>query len=186
MPSYDLKIRGVLCVWFTCCESLCMSVLVPPYPLYPLYHLYLSSWPYTLRLQEGWVSRASAEQRKGRAGRTGPGMCFRMYSEEMYSEFQDYEVPEVHDLAMIHWWCASVNILPFLGCSYIGSRWRAPFCKGLHWVLRTWHLFLSWRLPQTYERVTVIFVGHFHELLVAGYYSKVYWQLGTHWGTNFR
>lgn len=24
-------------------------------------------------LQEGWVSRASAEQRKGRAGRTGPG-----------------------------------------------------------------------------------------------------------------
>ena len=31
-------------------------------------------------LQEGWVSRASAEQRKGRAGRTGPGVCFRMYA----------------------------------------------------------------------------------------------------------
>ena len=24
-------------------------------------------------LQEGWISRASADQRKGRAGRTGPG-----------------------------------------------------------------------------------------------------------------
>ena len=27
-----------------------------------------------------WVSRASAEQRKGRAGRTGPGHCFRLYA----------------------------------------------------------------------------------------------------------
>lgn len=29
--------------------------------------------------QEGWISRASADQRKGRAGRTGPGVCYRMY-----------------------------------------------------------------------------------------------------------
>jgi HrpA-like RNA helicase len=28
------------------------------------------------RLQEFWISRASAEQRKGRAGRTGPGVLF--------------------------------------------------------------------------------------------------------------
>ena len=28
-----------------------------------------------------WVSRASAEQRKGRAGRTGPGTCFRLYAQ---------------------------------------------------------------------------------------------------------
>ncbi len=31
-------------------------------------------------LQEFWVSRASADQRKGRAGRTGPGTCFRLFS----------------------------------------------------------------------------------------------------------
>ena len=29
------------------------------------------------RLKEFWISRASAEQRKGRSGRTGPGVCFR-------------------------------------------------------------------------------------------------------------
>ena len=29
------------------------------------------------KLREYWVSKASAEQRKGRSGRTGPGVCFR-------------------------------------------------------------------------------------------------------------
>ena len=32
-------------------------------------------------LQECWISKASADQRKGRAGRTGPGYCFRLYSQ---------------------------------------------------------------------------------------------------------
>ena len=35
-------------------------------------------------LTEGWISRASADQRKGRAGRVGPGVCFRMYSRATY------------------------------------------------------------------------------------------------------
>lgn len=36
------------------------------------------------RLKELWISQASAEQRKGRAGRTGPGVCYRLYSEKEY------------------------------------------------------------------------------------------------------
>ncbi|CAF0932979.1 unnamed protein product, partial [Didymodactylos carnosus] len=47
------------------------------------------------RLQEFWISRASAEQRKGRAGRTGPGVCFRLYSEQEYVSFQEYSTPEI-------------------------------------------------------------------------------------------
>ncbi|KAL5482136.1 hypothetical protein EMCRGX_G022425 [Ephydatia muelleri] len=47
------------------------------------------------RLQEFWVSRASAEQRKGRAGRTGPGVCFRMYTAEDYTAFNEYSTPEI-------------------------------------------------------------------------------------------
>ena len=31
-----------------------------------------------------WVAQASAEQRKGRAGRTGPGHCYRFVYECMY------------------------------------------------------------------------------------------------------
>lgn len=33
------------------------------------------------RLKEFWISKASAEQRKGRAGRTGPGVCYRYRSQ---------------------------------------------------------------------------------------------------------
>uniref|UniRef100_H2ZFU9 Uncharacterized protein n=1 Tax=Ciona savignyi TaxID=51511 RepID=H2ZFU9_CIOSA len=47
------------------------------------------------RLQEFWVSRASAEQRKGRAGRTGPGVCFRLYSEDDFEALAEYSVPEI-------------------------------------------------------------------------------------------
>ena len=47
------------------------------------------------RLQEFWISRASAEQRKGRAGRTGPGVCFRMYAESDYDSFSEYSTAEI-------------------------------------------------------------------------------------------
>ncbi|CAF3706816.1 unnamed protein product, partial [Rotaria sp. Silwood1] len=47
------------------------------------------------RLQEFNISRASAEQRKGRAGRTGPGVCYRLYSEHDYLSFQEYSTPEI-------------------------------------------------------------------------------------------
>jgi len=47
------------------------------------------------RLKEFWVSRASAEQRKGRAGRTGPGVCFRLFSEAEYTAMTPYSKPEI-------------------------------------------------------------------------------------------
>lgn len=40
------------------------------------------------RLKEATISQASANQRKGRAGRTAPGVCFRFFKEEEYKEFQ--------------------------------------------------------------------------------------------------
>uniref|UniRef100_A0A672K3Q4 RNA helicase n=1 Tax=Sinocyclocheilus grahami TaxID=75366 RepID=A0A672K3Q4_SINGR len=52
------------------------------------------------RLQEFWISRASSEQRKGRAGRTGPGACYRLYSESDYDAFAPYPVPEIHRVAL--------------------------------------------------------------------------------------
>jgi pre-mRNA-splicing factor ATP-dependent RNA helicase DHX38/PRP16 len=42
------------------------------------------------------ISRANANQRTGRAGRTGPGTCFRMYTESAFwNEMLDNSVPEI-------------------------------------------------------------------------------------------
>lgn len=47
------------------------------------------------------ISRASAEQRAGRAGRTAPGRAFRLWSEPDHARRAAFEAPEVHrvDLA---------------------------------------------------------------------------------------
>jgi HrpA-like RNA helicase len=48
------------------------------------------------RLMVAFISKASAEQRKGRAGRTGPGVCFRLFSEQDFEEhFEPFSKPEV-------------------------------------------------------------------------------------------
>ncbi|CAN0145509.1 unnamed protein product, partial [Ectocarpus fasciculatus] len=45
--------------------------------------------------QAFWVSRASAEQRKGRAGRTGPGVCFRLYARSTFDRLPPFAEPEI-------------------------------------------------------------------------------------------
>jgi len=43
-----------------------------------------------------WISKAAADQRAGRAGRTGPGHCYRLYSSSVYSRYLDnFALPEV-------------------------------------------------------------------------------------------
>ena len=43
-----------------------------------------------------WISKAAADQRAGRAGRTGPGHCYRLYSSSLYSRhMDDFALPEV-------------------------------------------------------------------------------------------
>ena len=46
-------------------------------------------------LQEFWVSRASALQRQGRAGRTGPGVSFRMYGEDHFNQLAPFAPAEI-------------------------------------------------------------------------------------------
>ncbi|KAL3922867.1 MAG: hypothetical protein SGILL_001977 [Bacillariaceae sp.] len=43
-----------------------------------------------------WISRAAADQRAGRAGRTSAGQCYRLYSSSLYSRHMDqFALPEV-------------------------------------------------------------------------------------------
>ena len=48
-------------------------------------------------LEEGWVSRAAARQRAGRAGRVRPGKCFALYTSHRHEEkMRSHQVPEMH------------------------------------------------------------------------------------------
>ena len=47
------------------------------------------------RLATRRISRASAEQRKGRAGRQGPGRCYRLWSEQQHERLVAHALPEI-------------------------------------------------------------------------------------------
>lgn len=48
------------------------------------------------RLELGRISQASARQRAGRAGRTRPGRCVRLWSVKEHQELTAFDVPELH------------------------------------------------------------------------------------------
>ncbi|XP_060533051.1 probable ATP-dependent RNA helicase DHX34 isoform X3 [Cylas formicarius] len=48
------------------------------------------------KLSECNISQDSAKQRCGRAGRTGPGVCYRLYSEEDFRSFDAFTPAEIH------------------------------------------------------------------------------------------
>jgi ATP-dependent helicase HrpB len=55
-----------------------------------------SPWSGLPTLQVRRISKASAVQRAGRAGRTGPGRAIRLYSIEDFQRRPEHEIPEIH------------------------------------------------------------------------------------------
>jgi ATP-dependent helicase HrpB len=54
-----------------------------------------SAWNGLKFIQDSPVTKSSAIQRAGRAGRTGPGKCERLYSEQDFKERPDFTIPEI-------------------------------------------------------------------------------------------
>ncbi|KAK7304961.1 hypothetical protein VNO77_42857 [Canavalia gladiata] len=48
-----------------------------------------------LTLQSSWISKASAKQREGHAGRCQPGICYHLYSKVQAASLPDFQVPEI-------------------------------------------------------------------------------------------
>lgn len=49
----------------------------------------------TTSLTATWISQACATQRSGRAGRTKPGMCFRLFSRQRFEAMDKFTLPEI-------------------------------------------------------------------------------------------
>ncbi|MEA2987111.1 MAG: ATP-dependent helicase HrpB [Alphaproteobacteria bacterium] len=73
------------------------------------------------RLETVRVSRAAADQRRGRAGRTEPGICYRLWDEPQTASLEPYAQPEIlaADLSgfvldLAHWGVTEPQKLGFL------------------------------------------------------------------------
>src|ERR1700756_3994855 len=53
------------------------------------------------RLETQRISRASADQRQGRAGRTEPGVCYRAWSEGSHRSLAPFTPPEIVEADLI-------------------------------------------------------------------------------------
>ncbi|KAL6845214.1 hypothetical protein ACP4OV_024709 [Aristida adscensionis] len=61
-------------------------------------------------LHASWVSKASARQREGRAGRCQPGICYHLYSRFRAASLPDYQIPEIKRMP-IEELCLQVKLL---------------------------------------------------------------------------
>jgi len=76
---------------------------------------------FTSMLVEVPISKASCNQRKGRAGRTAPGVCYRLYTEEDYEKRQLFTTEEIYrtDLSEVILRMAELGIKEFENFDYI-------------------------------------------------------------------
>ncbi|WOJ94457.1 ATP-dependent RNA helicase HrpA [Congregibacter variabilis] len=84
----------------------------------------ISRYSYRTRVQRlpiEPVSRASADQRRGRCGRVGPGVCLRLYTEEDYLNRPEFTDPEIKRsnlaavvLQMLQLGLGDISRFPFL------------------------------------------------------------------------
>ena len=93
---------------------------------------------YTSSLIETEISKASANQREGRAGRTQPGICYRLYSEDSYSRRSEFTKEEIYrtDLAEVVLRMVEIGIKDFEAFPFIS----VPKSGGIRGAVAALHL----------------------------------------------
>mmetsp|Transcript_9074 Transcript_9074/g.22463 ORF Transcript_9074/g.22463 Transcript_9074/m.22463 type:complete len:405 (-) Transcript_9074:247-1461(-) len=86
------------------------------------------------------VSQAAAGQRAGRAGRTGPGTCYRLYTESAYRhEMLNMSVPEIQrtNLANVVLLLKSLNVDDILDFGFMDPPPKANILNSMYqlWIL---------------------------------------------------
>lgn len=93
---------------------------------------------YTSSLIETTISKASSNQRRGRAGRTHEGTCYRLYSRKDFDTRPMYTTEEIYrtDLSEVVLRMAELGITDFFGFDFI-SR---PDAEGIQGAIETLNL----------------------------------------------
>ncbi|EFJ24564.1 hypothetical protein SELMODRAFT_101229 [Selaginella moellendorffii] len=79
------------------------------------------------------VSKAQALQRSGRAGREGPGKCYRLYMEETFKQLENATVPEIKrcNLASVVLQLKALGIDDVLGFDFMDKPPKMAILKSL-------------------------------------------------------
>ncbi|KAM4050942.1 3'-5' RNA helicase YTHDC2 isoform 2-T5 [Anomaloglossus baeobatrachus] len=72
-----------------------------------------------------WISKASAIQRKGRAGRCRPGVCFRLFSRLRFQNMLEFQTPELLRMPL-HELCLHTKLLAPINCPIADFLMKAP------------------------------------------------------------
>ncbi len=93
---------------------------------------------YTSSLNETTISKASCNQRKGRAGRTQPGVCYRLYQRKDYETRELYTTEEIYrtDLSEVVLRMAELGITDFYSFDFISK----PNREGMRGAIETLNL----------------------------------------------
>ncbi|RLA51598.1 MAG: ATP-dependent helicase HrpB, partial [Gammaproteobacteria bacterium] len=85
------------------------------------------------RLATRRISRASAQQRQGRAGRLGPGHCYRVWSEEQHKRLVAHATPEIMqaDLAPMALQLLSWGVEDFSELAWMDPPPTAPYQQAV-------------------------------------------------------
>jgi ATP-dependent helicase HrpB len=86
------------------------------------------------RLETLRISRASSEQRAGRAGRVSAGICYRLWTEGEQGQLRNFETPEVHrvNLSKAILFLADYGVTNFQKFTWF----ELPKSSMLDWALR--------------------------------------------------
>ncbi|PON79698.1 RNA helicase, ATP-dependent DEAH box [Parasponia andersonii] len=79
------------------------------------------------------ISKAQALQRSGRAGREGPGKCFRLYPESEFEKLEDSTKPEIKrcNLANVILQLKALGVDDIIGFDFIEKPSRSAIIKSL-------------------------------------------------------
>ena len=118
------------------------------------------------------ISRAAAEQRAGRAGRTAPGRAFRLWSAPDHARRAEFEAPEVHRVDLAE----AVLLLKAAGVADIRAfRWfdapsEAALARAEHLLHALGALDLQGRLTEEGSKMAALpLEPRFSRLMLAGH-----------------
>ncbi|XP_040977056.1 3'-5' RNA helicase YTHDC2 isoform X8 [Aquila chrysaetos chrysaetos] len=72
-----------------------------------------------------WISKASAIQRKGRAGRCQPGVCFHLFSRLRFQNMLEFQTPELLRMPLQEL-CLHTKLLAPINCPIVDFLMKAP------------------------------------------------------------